>query len=149
MTRNISSLETVAWIRQREEDAAAEQLALAQRQLDDELTRLTTLESYADDYRQTVAGASRPLRQLRDSQRFHLELHDTLRLQQAAVDAARQRVEAARAAWISARVSRGAIGKLIARRIDERDREQQRAEQRSSDDLTLRRSRATSVDELK
>ncbi len=148
MTRDLSSLNTVAWIKEREEEAAAEQLAAAQRQLDDELTRLEMLQSYAEDYRHSVAGPSRPLRQLRDSQRFHLELHDTLLLQQTAVAAARQRVEAARAEWISARVARGAIGKLIARRVDERNRERLRIEQRSSDDQTLRRSMRSSADEL-
>lgn len=148
MTRNLSSLQTVARLKQREQEAAAEQLAKANAQLDVELERLATLEVYARDYRSLPMRQAGQLRQLRDTQRFHLELQQTLELQQAAVAVARQEVEAARAEWIAARLSHGALEKLIARRVAERERGRLVIEQRLLDDQGCRSTTASGLDEV-
>ncbi|TVS18548.1 MAG: flagellar export protein FliJ [Gammaproteobacteria bacterium] len=148
MTRNLSSLQTVARLKQREQEKAAEQLTKANAQLEGELERLATLQAYAEDYRSMPMRLAGQLRQLRDTQRFHLELQQTLELQHAAVAVARQEVEAARAEWIAARLSHGALQKLIARRAEERERGQRVAEQRRLDDQGCRSTRVSGVDEV-
>ena len=77
---------------------------------------------------------------LRDGRLFLGQLGEAVNRQQALVEHARGRLEAARAQWLAMRMDREALEKVVTRFRAEEERDAQRHEQREQDECAARRT---------
>ena len=137
MTPQHTQLELVASLKREEERQAAEALRIAHTRLAEEEERLHAVELYVDEYHARTLTGTVDLRRLQGQHSFLTQLEQTLEAQRRQVSVCRQRLEAARARWLSARMQRQAVEKLIDKRADAAALEFRRAEQRQQDELAL------------
>lgn len=140
MIRQYAQLEVVAGMKREEERQGAEALRIAQTKLAEEEERLHAVEIYVDEYHASTLTGTVDLRRLRGQHQFLSQLEQTLVAQRRQVSACRQRLEAARARWLSARMQRQAMEKLIEKRMDGAALDARRKEQRQQDELALQAS---------
>ncbi len=137
MTRQQAQLDLVAGMKREEERQAGEALRIAQTKLAEEEERLHAVELYVDEYHARTLTGTVDLHRLQSQHSFLSQLEQTLEAQRRQVSVCRQRLEAARARWLSARMQRQAIEKLIGKRGDAAAVERRRVEQRQQDELAL------------
>lgn len=133
------SLKMVARLNAEAERQAGEALRSAQERLAEEESQLETVRSLVEDYESRAAFAGGQLKQLRDARDFVAQLQSGLQAQIIAVESQRRLTEAARAQWVSARMQREAIDRLIEERGAADERQRERSEQRQIDDRIRRR----------
>jgi flagellar export protein FliJ len=135
MSNEAGSFKIVARLKAEAEKQAAQALGVAQRRLAEEEARLTSVRSLFEDYQSRsalVVGGQ--LKQLRDARGFVDQLRIALQAQTEAVEQQRRITEAARAHWVSARMQRDAMDRLVDEREAAEDRRRERSEQRQIDD---------------
>lgn len=137
MTRQHAQLEVVAGMKREEERQAGEALRIAQTTLAEEEERLHSVETYVDEYHASTLTGTLDFHRLQRQHQFLSQLEQTLGAQRRQVAVCRQRLEAARARWLSARMQRQAIENLIEKRTDAVAVEARRGEQRQQDELAL------------
>lgn len=141
MSEQGKSLHMVARLKSAAEHEAAAALQSAERRLAEEETRLEAVRAMIAEY-QDKAFASGNLQQLREARDFLQRLQSGLDAQIAAVERQRQMTEAARAHWISARLQRDALDRLVEEREADDARQRDRLEQKQADDRGARYARA-------
>src|SRR5690606_18094445 len=127
------SLDVVARLKGAAEREAAAALQAAERRLSEEEARLESMRAMLEEYQRGAFASSRP-QQLRETRNFLQQLQAGLDAQAAAVEHQRRVTEAARAQWISARLHRDALERLVEEREADDERRRDRIEQKQSDD---------------
>lgn len=133
------SLKMVARLNAEAERQAGEALRGAQERLTEEELQLEAVRGLLEDYESRAAFAGGQLKQLRDARVFVAQLQSGLQAQIIAVESQRRLTEAARAQWVSARMQREAVDRLIEERGAADERRRERVEQRQIDDRVRRR----------
>ena len=142
--RQNKQLETVQRIAGGEERRRAERLAAAEQRVKDCEAKLAELGAYQADYAQDFARrASVGLEgtRVRHFQTFLARLGEAVRQQSEIVDRARAERDAELESWRQAAQRAQVVGRVVDQRRDEARRENDRHEQRESDELTLTRLR--------
>ncbi|MBN1240046.1 MAG: flagellar FliJ family protein [Gammaproteobacteria bacterium] len=136
--REAGSFAIVARLKAEAERQAAEALGVAQRRLADEEARLESVRGLLAEYqdREHVGGAQ--LKQLREARSFLERLRGAVQAQTDAVEQQRRVTESARAHWVSAKMQRDAIDRLVEERAAAEGRRLERIEQRQVDDRVAR-----------
>lgn len=137
-------LETVQRIAGGEERRRAERLAAAETRVKDCEAKLAELSAYQADYARDFARrASGGLdgTRVRHFQTFLARLGEAVRQQSEIVDRARAEREAELEAWREAARRAQMVGRVVETRRAQARRENDRREQRESDELTLTRLR--------
>lgn len=127
-------------LRSRKVDLAAQRLAEAQRVLAQRESQLSELENYQEP----APNGEVSVQMLANRENFRRRLAEAVRMQRNAVADARQKVEAARAAWIELRVEAQKIDKLIERSRVFESQVRERRSQREIDELAVRLSLSAS-----
>lgn len=127
------SLDVVARLKGAAEREAAAALKAAERRLEEEEARLTAMRAMLDEYQRGAFASGRP-QQLREMRNFLQQLQQGVDAQAAVVESQRRVTEAARAHWISTRLQRDAIERLIEERAAEDARRRDRIEQKQTDE---------------
>jgi flagellar FliJ protein len=136
----LAPLQTVAESR---EDEAVRRLLECQRELAERRSRLEELRSYAQDYA-AQPGGSTPLL-MANRHAFMNRLAEAERVQQQLVDEAQLAVDAERARWLLSRRDVSVLDQLAACYRAREQQQVERREQRSSDELALRRFAAAQL----
>jgi flagellar FliJ protein len=142
--RQHKQLETVQRIAGGEERRRAERLAAAERRVRDCETKLAELGAYQAEYARDFARrASAGLEgaRVRHFQTFLSRLGEAVRHQSEIVDRARAERDAELESWRQAAQRAQVVGRVVEERRDEARRENDRREQRESDELSLTRLR--------
>jgi len=133
-SRRLVPIQTVAETR---EDDAARKLLECQRELSGRESRLEELRRYARDY-SAQGGASTP-QLMANRHAFLNRLAEAERMQEKLVEEARLAVDAERAKWLLTRRDVSVLDQLAACYRAREQQQQERRDQRSSDELALRR----------
>ena len=139
MTNEARSFGIVARLKAEAERQAAEALGVAQRRLADEEQKLESVRELLEDYQNRsalVVGGQ--LKELRDVRGFVDRLRTALQAQTDIVEQQRRATESARAQWVSAKMQRDAMDRLVDERAAAEDRRRERSEQRQVDDRVAR-----------
>ena len=136
----LAPLQTVAESR---EDEAVRRLLECQRELAERRSRLEELRRYAQDYA-AQPGGSTPLL-MANRHAFMNRLAEAERVQQQLVDEAQLAVDAERARWLLSRRDVSVLDQLAACYRAREQQQVERREQRSSDELALRRFAAAQL----
>lgn len=140
MNKDAGSFAIVARLKAEAERQAAESLGAAQRRLAEEEAKLESVNELLEDYqRRSAEVVGGQLKQLRDARGFVERLRSALQSQTEAVEQQRRVTEAARAHWVSAKMQRDAIDRLVDERQAAEGRRRERVEQRQIDDRVGRR----------
>lgn len=134
------NIDMVARLQSAAEREAAAALQVAERRLADEEERLESMRAMIGEYQSDGFAAGRPQR-LRETRNFIQQLQTGLEAQAAAVEHQRRATEAARAQWISARLQRDALERLVDERNADDERRRDRAEQKQTDERATRYAR--------
>lgn len=138
--RTECDLEIVARLHAEAERQAAAALRGAHERLDEEEARLESVRALLEEYGAQGVPVGGRLGALRDMRGFVAQLEATRQAQAAAVEGQRRVTEAARAHWVSARMQREAIDRLVEQRRAAAERSRERAEQRLVDDREASRA---------
>ena len=126
-------LQPIQQLSEQREDAAAEALAEARRQLAQRENQLRELENYREP-----AGALTSVELLLNREAFRLKLNEAIAQQRRAIEQSRRLVEQQRQRWLASHRQTQVYDYLAERSRDhERHRDEQRA-QRDLDELALR-----------
>jgi flagellar FliJ protein len=127
----------------RRRDAQAQRLSAATRELEEAQRRLDMLVGYRTDYQGRLAQASGrgiDLEQLRNYQAFLAQLERAIAQQAELLERAARAVQAAKAQWSSERQRVDSFQALEGRHLTVVARNQQRREQKLTDDWAARRA---------
>ncbi len=127
------NLDVVARLKGAAEREAAAALQAAEQRLSEEEARLEAMRAMVEEYQRGTFASGRP-QQLRETRNFLQQLQSGLDAQAAAVERQRRVTEAARAQWISARLQRDALDRLVEEREADDLRRRDRIEQKQTDD---------------
>jgi len=127
------SLDVVARLKGAAEREAAAALQAAERRLADEEARLAAMRAMLEEYQRGAFASNRP-QQLRATRSFLQQLQSGVDAQAAVVESQRRLTESARAHWISARLQRDALERLVEERDAADERRRDRIEQKQTDD---------------
>lgn len=127
------SLDVVARLKGAAEREAAAALKAAERRLEEEEARLTAMRAMLDEYQRGAFASGRP-QQLRETRNFLQQLQSGVDAQTAVVESQRRLTEAARAHWISARLQRDALERIVEEREAADEERRARIEQKQADD---------------
>ncbi|HEX6993016.1 MAG TPA: flagellar export protein FliJ [Gammaproteobacteria bacterium] len=133
MSAQERSLDVVARLKGAAEREAAAALQAAERRLSEEEARLAAMRAMLEEYQRGAFASGRP-QQLRETRNFLQQLQSGLDAQAAVVERQRRVTEAARAHWISARLQRDALERLVEEREAADERRRDRIEQKQTDD---------------
>ena len=143
MTRTKKLKPVVQHVENKEQNAL-QAVAFSQRQLEQQQLRLQQLIAYREDYASRHEQGKPVLyqaNQLKEFNRFVHQLDDTIQQQEQLVALAAREVEFKRQAWKLTRSRSDAMHKVVDRlQQQERDQEQ-RTEQKTMDEIALRRAR--------
>jgi flagellar protein FliJ len=148
MTRS-EKLKPAARVAESREHDAARALGVSQRRLTELETKLEELYRYRDEYAERLARSNGSLDagQLADFRAFLTRLNEAIAYQEARVHEARQEHEQSRGQWAFSRRKVDALGKVIARFVEEERHDEDRREQRDLDDRAQRRKARVEDDE--
>ncbi|SRR5690606_18806293 len=127
------SLDVVARLKGAAEREAAAALKAAERRLSEEEARLDAMRAMLEEYRRGAFASGRP-QQLRETRNFLQQLQSGVDAQTAVVESQRRLTEAARAHWISARLQRDALERIVEEREAADEERRARIEQKQADD---------------
>lgn len=128
----------VARLKGETENEAAHILRAAEQRLSEAEARLESVRALVQEYRGHGAFVSGAVSQLRDARGFMSQLQTALEEQLKVVERERRATEAARAQWISARMQREAMDRLVDKRRAVETKRRERSEQRQIDDRFMR-----------
>lgn len=141
---NTGQLDKVAGAAQAEENRAALAHRNERRALDQSAQRLHQLQAFRLEYEQRlerITGAGIDARQLADYRRFLSQLNEAIERQGQEVQRSQSAVEDSREALRQRAVRRDSLEQLLERARLSQRREDERREQKLSDEAALRRSR--------
>jgi flagellar FliJ protein len=140
MTRS-DKLKPAARVAESRERTAARALGASQQRLAESEAKLEELYRYRDEYARRLASASGGLDagQLADFRAFLTRLNEAITYQEARVHEAQAQREQSRGTWVHTRRKADAIGKVMTRCIDQERREEDRREQKDTDERSQRR----------
>src|SRR5690606_14429104 len=127
------NLDVVARLKGAAEREAAAALQAAEQRLSEEEARLASMRALLEQYQRGAFATSRP-QQLRETRNFLQQLQSGVDAQAAVVESQRRVTESARAHWISARLQRDALERLVEERDAADERRRDRIEQKQTDD---------------
>lgn len=140
----IDKLDKVALLARSQESKAASSLQRSQQVLDASSARLAQLETFRKEYEERLAQMSESgidARQLADYRRFLANLNDAIRRQGDEVSRGEGEVRASRDFFVDRSLRRSSVDELISRGRAHEAREDDRREQRRTDESTMARYR--------
>jgi flagellar export protein FliJ len=127
-------IEAALRVAEQDERDIAVALRTIDARLNDEVTRLEVIERYVREYEAPAETPNAGPQALRNARSFIAQLGQTVTGQRSVIERLRRDAEQTRARWVSARLRREAMEKLIAQRADEELRHREKREQQRIDD---------------
>lgn len=138
----LEKLDKVAMLARSEENRAAGTLHKSQQALDQSSARLSQLEQFKREYEQrleAIASSGIDARQLVDYRRFLHNLNNAISAQDEEIGRGESQLQSSREALVDRSLRRSSVDELISRGRISLQQEENKREQRRSDELTLQR----------
>ena len=135
-------------VSQNREREAARVLADSQRVLQERRQRLTELQRYREEYRDTYRAQGRVgmnAQQLRTYRNFLAKLDLAVEQQEELVTAAQRELEHKKSKWLEKHFRTKALDNMRSRYLTQEQRQEQRAEQKDSDERSQRQNKTSDV----
>ena len=139
--RKSKRLQPICDFKQRQEDEAARELALAANEVSSQKQRLIDLESYRSEYdKQFTETSSQGIsaKRMKDYQNFMHNLAGVLEQQRTAITSLERAYEDKKRQWLAARNRTKALTKVQTKYRKQEDVKEEKSEQKEQDDRSSR-----------